>query len=211
MTLQVLREYQLYAKFGKCQLRLRLVTFVCHVVFHQRVDVDLKKIEALKNWPRPLTPTCIRSFLGLSNYHGRFIEGFSTIAAPLTAITKKKSKFEWSETCEKSFLELKDRLTSSPVLTLLRSGVGYVVYYDYSRVGLGCFLMRNGKVIAYASRQFKIHEKNCPTYDLELAAMLIAIKLRRHYLYDVHVDVFTGHKILQYVFTQRELNLRQRR
>ena len=177
----------------------------------QGVQVDPRKTEAVKKWPKPLTPTDTRSFLGLAGYYRRFVEGFSSIAAPLTALTKKKSKYEWTETCEKSFQELKDRLTSAPVLTLPKSGENYTVYCDASRVGLGCVLMQAGKVIAYASRQLKVHEKNYPTHDLELAAVVFALKLWRHYLYGVHVDVFTDLKSLQYVFTQRELNLRQRR
>ncbi|XP_069151852.1 uncharacterized protein [Solanum lycopersicum] len=140
-----------------------------------------------------------------------FVEGFSTIAAPLAALTKKKVKFEWSKKCDKIFQELKDRLTSAPVLTLSRSDEWYVVYCDASRVGLGCVLMQGGKVIAYASRQLKVHENNYPTHDLELAVVVFALKLWRHYLYGVHVDVFTYHKSLQYVFTHKELNLRQRR
>ena len=107
----------------------------------------------MKNWPRPLTPIDIRSLLGLANYFPRFVEGFFGIASPLKALTKKKAKFEWSKTREKRLQELKDRLTSAPILTLLRSGEGYVVYCDASRVGLGCVLMQDGKVIAYASRQ----------------------------------------------------------
>ena len=106
---------------------------------------------------------------------------------------------------------LKDRLTKAPVLTLPEGSDGFVVYCDASRVGLGCVLMQNGKVIAYASRQLKVHEKNYPTHDLELAAVVYALKIWRHYLYGVHVDIFTDHKSLQYVFTQRDLNLRQRR
>ncbi len=85
------------------------------------------------------------------------------------------------------------------------------MYCDASRVGLGCVLMQNGKVIAYASRQLKIHEKNYPTHDLEVAVVVFAFKIWQHYVYGVHVDVFTDHKILQYVFSQKELNLRQRR
>ena len=84
-------------------------------------------------------------------------------------------------------------------------------YCDASGVGLGCVLMQAGKVIAYASRQLKVHDKNHLTHDLKLAVVVFALKLWRHYLYGVHVDVFTDHKSLQYVFTQRELNLRQRR
>ncbi|WMV18927.1 hypothetical protein MTR67_012312 [Solanum verrucosum] len=113
----------------------------------------------------------------------RFVEGFSSIASPLKALTQTKSKFEWSEACEKSFQELKDRLTSAPVLTLPKSTNGFVIYCDASRVGLGCVVMQNDKVIAYASRQHKVYEKNYPTHDLELAAVVFALKIWRHYLY----------------------------
>ncbi|WMV18397.1 hypothetical protein MTR67_011782 [Solanum verrucosum] len=97
------------------------------------------------------------------------------------------------------------------MLTLPKGTQGLVVYCDASRVGLGCVLMQNGKVIAYASRQLKVHEKNYPTHDLELAAVVFALKIWCHYLYGFHVDVFTDHKSLQYVFSQKELNLRHRR
>ena len=126
-------------------------------------------------------------------------------------MTKKKVKFELTETCEKRFPELKDRLTSSPVLTLPKCVENYTIYYDASRLALVCVLMQGGKVIAYASRQLKVHEKNYPTHDLESTALVFALRLWRHYLSGVHVDVFTDHKSIQYVFTQRELNLRQRR
>ena len=106
---------------------------------------------------------------------------------------------------------MKKRLTSAPVLTLPEGTEGFVVYCDASGVGLGCVLMQHGKVVAYASRQLKVHEKNYPTHDLELAAVVFALKIWRHYLYGVHVDIFTDHKSLQYIFKQRELNLRQRR
>ncbi|XP_015081274.1 uncharacterized protein LOC107024843 [Solanum pennellii] len=108
MTLQVLREHQSYAKFSKYEFWLRSVSFLGHVVSDQGVEVDPKNIEAIKNCPKPLTPTHNRSFLGLSNYYRRFVEGFSSIVSPLTALTKKKAKFECSETCEKRFQELKD-------------------------------------------------------------------------------------------------------
>ncbi|WMV45744.1 hypothetical protein MTR67_039129 [Solanum verrucosum] len=119
----------------------------------------------------------------------------------------KFSKYDY----EKSFTELKTRLTTAPILTLLECSDGYVIYCDASRVGLGCVLMKRGKFISYGSRQLKVHEKNYPTHDLKLAAVVFVLKIWRHYLYGVHVDVFTDHKSLQYVFTQKELNLRQRR
>ncbi|WMV50427.1 hypothetical protein MTR67_043812 [Solanum verrucosum] len=161
----------------------------------------------MKQWPKPTSPTYIRSFLGLAGYYRRFVEGFSSIASPLTKLTQKKVKFQWSGDCEKCFAELKTRLTTAPVLTLPDGSDGYVIYCDASRVGLGCLLMHRDKVIAYASRQLKMHEKNYPTHDLELAVVVFALKILRHYLYGVHVDVFTDHKSLQYVFTQKELNL----
>ena len=116
-------------------------------------------------------------------------------------------KFELSEACEKGFQELKDKLTSAPILTLLEGNEGFVVYSDASRVGLVCVLMQYGKVIAYASRQLKVHEMNYPTHDLDLDDVVFALKLWRYYLYGVNVDVFTKHKSLQYMFTQIELNL----
>ena len=106
---------------------------------------------------------------------------------------------------------LKNRVISTPVLTLSEGIKGFVVCCDASRVGLGCVLMQHGKVIAYAIRQLKVHERNYPTHDLELEAVVFSLKIWRHYLYGVHVDVFTNHKSLQYVFTQKELNLWQRR
>ena len=136
------------------------------------------------------------------------MEGFSSISSQLTRLTQKIVKFQWSDDCEKSFAELKTRLTTAPFLTIPESSDGYVIYCDASRVGLGCVLMQRDKVISYAFRKLKVHEKNYPTHDLELEAMVFALKIWRHYLYDVHVDVYTDHKILQYVFTRKELNLR---
>ncbi|WMV50916.1 hypothetical protein MTR67_044301, partial [Solanum verrucosum] len=104
------------------------------------IEVDPKKTDTIKSWPRPLSPTDIRSFLDLFGYYRRFFEGFSSIATPLTTLTQKKAKFLWSEACEKSFQELKDRLTSTPVLTLPKGTDRFLVYCDASRVGLGCVL-----------------------------------------------------------------------
>ena len=182
-----------------------------HIVSSEGIKVDPQKISAVKNWPRPITPTEIRSFLGLAGYYRKFMEGFSTLASPLTKLTQKAIKFQWSDACEKSCQELKARLTVAPVLTLPEGTDGFVVYCDASRIGLGCVLMQHGKVIAYASRQLKNHEKNYPTHDLDLAAVVFALKLWRHYLYGVHVDIFTDHKSLQYTFKHNKRNLRQRR
>ena len=139
------------------------------------------------------------------------MEGFSSIASPLTRLTKKMVKFQWSDDSEKNIVVLTIRLTTDYVLTLPGVSYGHVIYCDAFIVGLGCVLMQRDKVKTYSSRQFKFHEKNYPTHDLELTTVVFALKISRNYLYGVHVDVFTDHKSLLYVFTQKKLNLRQRR
>ena len=187
------------------------MAFLGHVISVEGVSVDPQKIEAVVNWKPPKNVSEVRSFLGLAGYYRKFVEGFSKIAAPLTNLTRKDVKYDWVDAYQKSFDELKGRLTSAPVLALPNGRDGFVVYSDASRQGLGCVLMQNDRVIAYASRQLKKHEENYPTHDLELAAVVFALKIWRHYLYGVPCRIFTDHKSLQYIFTQKELNLRQRR
>ncbi|KAL4026129.1 hypothetical protein IC575_014553 [Cucumis melo] len=156
---------------------LEQVVFLGHVVSAKGVSVDPQKVEAVVNWERPISATEVRSFLGLAGYYRRFIEDFSRLALPLTALTRKNVKFEWSDKCEQSFQELKKRLVTAPILALPVTGKDYVIYCDASRLGLGSVLMQDGNVIAYASRQLKEHECNYPTHDLELAAVVLALKI----------------------------------
>ena len=211
IVLQLLRDHQLYAKFSKCEFWLTEVRFLGHVVSASGVLVDPEKVEAVMSWERPKSVFEIRSFLGLAGYYRRFIEDFSRLAAPMTRLTRKEVKFEWDDRCEEAFLELKRRLTSAPILIVPDRGQGYTVYYDASRAGLGCVLMQTGRVIAYGSRQLKNHEQNYPTHDMELAAIVFALKIWRHYLYGEEFEVYSDHKSLKYIFTQRDLNMRQRR
>ena len=211
IVLQVLRENKLYAKASKCEFWMKEVKFLGHVVSEKGISVDNSKVEAVMDWKRPSTVFEIRSFLGLAGYYRRFIQDFSALAKPMTRLTQKGVKFEWNEACEKSFQELKKRLTNAPILIIPEQNEGYLVYCDASKEGLGIVLMQNGKVIAYGSRQLKPHEKNYPTHDLELAAVVYALKSWRHYLYGEKFEVFTDHKSLKYLFTQKDLNLRQRR
>ncbi|KAI3670108.1 hypothetical protein L6452_41749 [Arctium lappa] len=210
-VLEVLRKGRLYAKFSKCDFWLKEVQFMGHVVTRDGVKVDPSKIEAMMNWEPPKSPSEIRSFLGLAGYYRRFIQDFSKIASSLTVLTRKNVKFEWTEAQEKAFRILQKKLCEAPILTLPEGSEDFVVYSDASKMGLGCVLMQRGKVIAYASRQLKIHEQNYPTHDLELAAVVFALKLWRHYLYDTKCPLYTDHKSLKYVFDQKELNMRQRR
>ncbi|GJR08160.1 reverse transcriptase [Tanacetum coccineum] len=207
----ILRQEKLYAKFSKCEFWLSKVAFLGHIVSAEGITMDPAKVEAITKWPRPTSVTEVRSFLGLAGYYRRFVEGFSRLALPLTKLMRKGEKFVWNEEREKSFEELKQRLVSSPILTLPSGSGGFQIYSDASKKGLGCVLMQHGKVIAYASRQLKPYEVNYPTHDLELAAVVFALKIWRHYLYGESCDIFTDHKSLKYIFTQRELNMRQRR
>ncbi|KAL0558742.1 hypothetical protein IC582_003324 [Cucumis melo] len=177
IVLQTLRDNKLYAKFSKCEFWLKQVSFLGHVVSKAGVSVDPAKIEAVTGWTRPSTVSEVRSFLGLAGYYQRFVENFSRIATPLTQLTRKGAPFVWSKACEDSFQNLKQKLVTAPVLTVPDGSGSFVIYSDASKKGLGCVLMQQGKVVAYASRQLKSHEQNYPTHDLELAAVVFALKI----------------------------------
>ncbi|GJT83731.1 putative reverse transcriptase domain-containing protein [Tanacetum coccineum] len=157
IILELLKKEKLYAKFSKCDFWIRIVQFLGHLIDNQGLHVDPAKIEAVKNWTSPTTPTEIRQFLGLAGNDD------------------------------------------------------FVVYCDASHQGLGAVLMQREKVIAYASQQLKPNEENYTTHDLELGAVVFALKIWRHYLYGTKYIVFTDHKSLQHILDQKELNMRQRR
>jgi len=163
------------------------------------------------NWPIPKNSTEVRSFLGLTGYYHRFVQNFSKIVTPLINLTRKITRFKWTKQCEEALQELKKRLMSAPIPALPTTDKDFVVYSDASRSGLGCVLMQEGRVIAYTSRQLKTHEWNYLTHDLELAVVVFALKIWRHYLYGVCCEVFTDHQSLKYLFSQKDLNLRQTR
>ncbi|GJS74241.1 putative reverse transcriptase domain-containing protein [Tanacetum coccineum] len=168
--LELLKKEQLYAKFSKCEFWIPKVQFIGYVIDSRGIHVDPAKIESIKDWASPKTPTEIRQFLGLAGYY-----------------------------------------RSAPILALPEGSEDFVVYYDASHKGLGAVLMQREKVIAYASRQLKVHEKNYTTHDLELGSVVFALKMWRHYLYGTRCTVFTDHKSLQHILDQKELNMRQRR
>ena len=204
IVLGILREKQLFAKLSKCEFWMREVQFLGHVISAQGIAVDPAKVEAMIQWECPMSVMEIQSFVGLAGYYRRFIEGFSKIVAPLTHLTRKEQPFAWTNMCEESFREIKQRLTSAPVLVIPDVSKSFEVYCDASHQGLGCVLMQERKVVAYASRQLKVDENNYPTHDLELATVVFALKIWRHYLYDAHFCVFSDHKTLKYLFDQKE-------
>ena len=148
--LQRLREKK-YAKFKKCEFWLESISFLGHVVSNQGIQVDPSKVAAIQDWKRPTNVREVKSFLGLAGYYRKFVQGFSKIALPMTKLLRKENKFVWSEECEESFQELKKRLITAPVLTIPNGEDDFMIYSDASGKGLGCVLMQNGKVIAYAS------------------------------------------------------------
>ncbi|KAK1650209.1 hypothetical protein QYE76_068014 [Lolium multiflorum] len=210
VVLDTLREHQLYAKFSKCEFWLKEVGFLGHILSAGGIAVDPAKIKTVEEWKAPTTQTEVRAFLGLAGYYRRFVEGFSSLARPMTQLLKKDRKFEWTDKCEESFQQLKLRLTTAPILVMPDVTKPFDVYCDASKIGLGCVLMQEGKVISYLSRQLKQHEQNYPTHDLELAAVVLALKVWRHYLMGNRCEVYSDHKSLKYIFTQKELNMRQR-
>nr|GFB02135.1 putative reverse transcriptase domain-containing protein [Tanacetum cinerariifolium] len=181
--LDLLKKEKLYAKFSKCEFWLKEVQFVGHVVNRDGIHMDPSKVESVKNWKTPESSTEIRSFLGLAGYYRRFIENFSKIAKPLTLLTQKNKTYVWGDKQDEAFRILKEKLCNAPVLALPDGPNDYVVYCDALKQGFRCVLMQRGKVIAYASRQLRTHENNYTTHDLELGAVVFALKIWRHYLY----------------------------
>jgi hypothetical protein len=210
-VLQRLRDCQLYAKLNKCEFWISEVLFLGHIINREGLVVDPKKVTSILHGKAPKDVRGIKSFIGMVGYYRRFIEGFSKIARPTIALLATKVEFKWTPACQKSFETLKEKLTTAPVLILPDVHKPFSVYCDASYTGLGCVLMQEGIVVAYSSHQLKIHEKNYPTHDLELEAMVHVLNTWRHYLYGQKCDIYTDHKSIKYIFTQSELNMRQRR
>ncbi|GJX46002.1 putative reverse transcriptase domain-containing protein [Tanacetum coccineum] len=173
IILELLRKEKLYAKFSKCDFWINIVQFLRHVIHSQGIHVDPAKIEAVKNWASPTTPTEVRQFLGLAGYYRRFIKKNSKIAKSLTELTQKNKKYIWGEDQESAFQLLKQKLCEAPILALPEGNDDFVVYCDASHQGLGAVLIQKEKVIPYASRQLKPNEENYTTHDLELGAVHI--------------------------------------
>nr|GEY04686.1 putative reverse transcriptase domain-containing protein [Tanacetum cinerariifolium] len=209
--LELPKKEKLYAKFSKCEFWIPKVQFLGYVIDSQGIQVDPAKIESIKDWASPKTPTEIRQFLSLAGYYQRFIEGFPKTSKSMTKLTQKGIKFNSGEKKENAFQLIKQKLCSAPILSLPKGSGDFVVYCDASHKGLGVVLMQREKVIAYASRQLKVHEQNYTTHDLELGSVVFALKIWRHYLYGTKFTVFTDHKSLRHILNQKKLNMRQRR
>ncbi|GJY34306.1 putative reverse transcriptase domain-containing protein [Tanacetum coccineum] len=208
LVLELLKEEKLYAKFSKCEFWLQEVQFLEHMINGDGIHVDPSKIKAVKSWESPRTPSEVHSFLGMK--YGRHPTTLHLVLFWAGRNVEKLRPMIGVRNGEE-FQTFKDKLCNAPILALLNGPKDFVVYCDASGLGLGCVLMQRGKVIAYASRQLKIHEKNYTTYDLELGAVMFALKIWRHYLYGTKSVIYTDHKSLQHIFNQKELNMCQHR
>jgi hypothetical protein len=196
---------------SKCGFWLKQVAFLGHIISKGGISVDRSKVQDVLSWNAPTSVGDVQNFLGLAGYYQRFIKRFSKISKPMTGLLGKDRKFEWTPACEASFQELKKRLTSAPILVMPDMEKLFSIYCDASGQGLGCVLMQDGHVVAYASQQLRKHEVNYPAYYLELAAVVHALKIWRHYLVGKRCELYMDHKSLKYIFTQSNLKLRQRR
>ncbi|GJS97623.1 putative reverse transcriptase domain-containing protein [Tanacetum coccineum] len=172
---------------------------------------ELNKLTIKNRYPLPRIDDLFDQLQGLASYYRRFIENFSKIAKPLPLLTQKNKAYVWGDKQDEAFQILKEKLYNAPVLALPGGLDDFVVYCDASKQGFRSVLMQRGKVIAYASRQLKKHEKNYTTHDLELGVVVFALKIWRHYLYGTKSVIYTNYKSLQYIFDQKDLNMRQRR
>jgi hypothetical protein len=173
--------------------------------------VDPNKVQDVLSWNVPTSVNDIQSVLRLAGYYQRFIEGFLKKSKPMIELLEKDKKLEWMPACEASFQELKKRLMTAPILVMLDMEKPFSIYCDVSGQGLGCVLMQDGHMVAYASRQLRKHEAHYPTHNLVLDAVIHALKIWMHYFMGKRCELYMDHKSLKYIFTQLNLNLRQRR
>ena len=210
-VLSILRFEHLFANLKKCDFCTHQVNFLGFVVSSQGLQVDQEKVKAIQEWPTPTNIGHIRSFHGLASFYRRFVKDFSSIASPLTELTKKRTPFEWGSIQEEAFAELKDRLTKAPLLVLPDFTRPFEVECDASGIGIGGVLMQEGKPIAYFSEKLKGACLNYSTYDRELYALFRVLKTWQHYLWPREFILHTDHESLKHFRSQDKLDRRHGR
>lgn len=212
-VLRILADNKLYANRAKCSFNLPEVHYLGHIVGRGGVRPDPRKLEVVREWPRPKSAHEVRSFLGLTQYFRRFIKDYSLIAAPLHKLLQKESKCVWTKECEAAFLKLKQALLSAPVLSMPDYNEAYEleVWTDASNTAVGAVLMQNGHPIAYESRRFSAAERNYNTTDREMLAIIHALRVWRCYLEGAQFKVKCDHKALSFFKTKAEVTPRQAR
>jgi hypothetical protein len=180
-----------------------------NIISEEGIAVDPKNIEAIKGWKTPKNVTKVRSFMGLACYYKRFIAGFPRIAHSITSLQRKGVKFQWTTKCKKRLQQLKKLLTSAPIMSINDPNEYFVVFTDACKEGISGVLSHNGFVICFESKKLKEHERPYATHDLELAAIVHALKKWRHYLMGNRFELRKYHNVLKYLFDQPTLNATQ--
>jgi hypothetical protein len=211
LVLQVLREHQLYSKLSKFSFYHKQIHYLGHIISKDGIEVDPESVEAIREWSMPKNVIEVRYFMGFVGYYKRLIVGFSKIAHPITSLQRKGMKFQWASDYERSFQHLKQLLTSATILRIIDPNEDFIVCTDACNEGMGGVLSQDGFVICYESRKLKEHERNYATHDLELVAIVHALRKLRHYLMGKRFELRTYHNGLKYLFDQPNLNARQSR
>lgn len=210
-VLEVLRKERLFANLGKCSFGTDHVVFLGFVVGADGLRVDEQKVQAIRDWLIPTTIGEVRSFHGLAGFYRRFVQNFSTLAAPLTEVIKKNVGFKWGPAQEEAFEILKGKLTHAPLLVLPDFSKAFEIECDASGVGIGAVLMQDGKPVAYFSEKLGGAMLNYPTYDQELYALVRALQTWQHYLWPKEFIIHTDHQSLRHLKGQQKLNKRHAR
>ena len=210
-VLDLLRQHKLYAKLSKCTFFSPKVEYLGFIVSQEGISVDPAKVKDIVEWPVPTNASELRGFLGITGWYRIFMKDYAIVASPLTDLLKKGTKIIWEPRHQERFDELKRYVTNAPCLKLPDFSQPFEVVTDASGIAVGGVLTQEGRPVAFTSRKLRIHEKNYPTHDLELLAVIHALKLWRHYLLGRKFRLVTDHKSLKWIFTQPTLNMRQRR
>ena len=211
-TLEALKQQGLFANFSKCAFLLKRMEFLGHVVSQDGIEVDPAKVSAISDWPRPANVSQLRSFLGLINYYREFINDFAHRAGALTLLLSATAPFEWGPDQDRAFTDLKAAVTSAPVLQPFQTDAKHLVMADASSVGLGAVLLQANshdnvfRPVAFHSRKLSPAERNYPTREQELLALVDSLKHWRHYLLGAPFEIKTDHKSLEYLQTQPHLS-----
>jgi hypothetical protein len=200
----------LYTKLSKCSFYQKQIHYLGHIISEDGMAVDPEKVEAIREWSTTKNVKEVRYFMGLAGYYRIFIGGFSKIAHPITSLQRKGMKFQWTSDCERSFQHLKQLFTSAPILRITDPNEDFIVCTDACNEGQGGVLSQNGFMICYESRKLKEHERTYATHDLELAAIVHALRKWKHYLMGKRLELRKDHNGLKYLFYQTNLNVRQR-
>ena len=216
VVLEKLRQHQLYARALKCDWAMRKVDFLGHIVSAEGISVDPSKIASIQEWPVPKTRTEVLAFKGLAGYYRRFVKNFSDIAGPLSALTSDKVPFVWGDVEQQAFDQLKEALTTAPVLMAPDPRAPYVISTDASGFAIGGVLSQvqegEERVVSYESRRLNKVERNYPTHDRELLAVMEMLKRWRHYIQNGHRTViFTDNTATKYILTKPTLMGRQKK